>query len=116
MHLKKYPTYFVKNGARKAVYYTVDARQLSERGWTEESVKPAEPVKVTGVPIPITKPEPVAAKPEPVEVAPEVEEDVNLDEMTRAELVVFAEKNDIEFKSYAPKAEILEACKEFVNG
>lgn len=109
MHLKKYPTYFVKDGIRKAVYYTVDARQLSERGWIEESVKSAEPVKVTGVPIPITKPE-------PIEVAPEVEEDVDLDEMTRAELMTFAEKNDIEFKSYASKAEILEACKEFVDG
>jgi hypothetical protein len=114
MHLKNRPTYFVKNGVRKPVYYTVDARQLIENGWTEEggSAVP-EPVKVTGVAIPITSPEPAKAK---ENEATEPKTEVDLDGMTRAELVEFAESNDIEFKSYASKAEILEACKEFANG
>jgi hypothetical protein len=114
MHLKNRPTYFVKNGVRKPVYYTVDARQLIENGWTEEGGSAApEPVKVTGIPIPITSPEPVKVE---ENKTTESKTEVDLDGMTRAELVEFAESNDIEFKSYASKADILEACKEFVDG
>jgi hypothetical protein len=101
MHLKNCPVYFVKDGQRQAVYYTVDARQLTEDGWTieQEEEQTLEPAAVE------------APK------APEVvtEEDL-LDEMTRAELIDFAEANGIEFKSSASKADILEACKEFADG
>jgi hypothetical protein len=98
MHLKNCPVYFVKDGQRQAVYYSVDARQLTEDGWTveQEEEQALEPV--------------VAKAPEAV-----AEEDP-LDEMTRAELIDFAESNGIEFKSSASKADILEACKEFADG
>lgn len=116
MHLKNRPTYFVKNGIRKPVYYSVDARQLIENGWVEEGTSVApEPIKVTGVPIPITSPEPAKVEVE-AETAPESEAEADLDAMTRAELVQFAEANGIEFKSYASKSEILEACKESLDG
>jgi hypothetical protein len=112
MHLKNRPTYFVKNGIRKPVYYSVDARQLIENGWAVEgSVAEAAPVKIAESPVAIADPKPADIKPE---AEPEAEPD--LDSMTRAELVQFAEANDVEFKSYASKAEILEACKEYVNG
>jgi len=66
----------------------------------------------------VAVPAPAAIQEEPlsVEVTSQKPEAGNLDEMTRAELVAFAEENEIEFKSYASKAEILEACKEFVDG
>jgi hypothetical protein len=115
MHLKKLPTYFVKGDQRKAVYHTVLARELQAAGWKVEGEEQASKPK-TVAPAPVAAPEVVEEAPEPIEAVSELAEDVNLDEMTRAELVVFAEKNDIEFKSYASKAEILEACKEFVNG
>lgn len=108
MHLKNRPTYFVKNGVRKPVYYTVDARQLIENGWIKEGSSAAAPVKVTGVAIPITSPEPAVNESEAVA---EPKSEVDLDSMTRAELITFAESNGVEFKSYASKAEILEACK-----
>lgn len=104
MHLKNRPVYFVKDGQRLAVYYTVDARQLTEEGWTiEQQEKPAEEVTVTEL-------SEVFAEEE------EADEEESLDEMTRAELIDFAAANDIEIKSSASKAEILEACKEFVDG
>lgn len=106
MHLKNRPTYFVKNGIRKPVYYSVDARQLIDNGWIEEgsSVTP-EPAKEASV----TMPEPKE------EAAPEPVAEVNLEDMTRAELVKFAEANDVEFKSYGTKSEILEACSKLIR-
>lgn len=114
MHLKNRPTYFVKDGKRKAAFYTVYARELIEAGWVPEekaSVVAAQEVKATKEPEPAKVKEPIV-EPAPTEEATTV----NLDDMTRAELVEFAEANDIEFKSYASKADILEACKEFSNG
>jgi hypothetical protein len=122
MHLKNRPVYFVKDGNRRAVYYSVDARELAEGGWEIEQsiptptappeVKLAQlksdqgPTGVSGIPGPtgIMVEEPVIEPTEP-----------DLDGMTRAELIEFAEANDIEFKSNAPKADILEACKEFAD-
>jgi hypothetical protein len=97
MHLKKRPVYFTKDGERQAVYYTVDARQLTEAGWI------------------IEQEEEETLEPTVVEAPETVAEEDPLDEMTRAELIDFAEANGIEFKSSASKADILEACKEFAD-
>lgn len=49
--------------------------------------------------------------PEPVAVATEPEEEgLDLEGMTRVELLKFAEENGIEVKSNSSKAEILKAC------
>lgn len=111
MHLKKLPTYFVKGDQRKAVYYTVLARELQAAGWAPETGEQVTEPKTVS-------PATVAVQEAPAQVEPvaEVKEEANLDEMTRAELITFAEENNIEFKSYGSKAEILEACKEFVDG
>lgn len=114
MHLKNRPTYFVKDGKRKAVFYTVNARELTEAGWVPEEEAPVvavQEVEVTKETEPVKVEEPIV-EPAPTEEAATA----NLDDMTRAELVEFAEANNIEFKSYASKADILEACKGFVNG
>ena len=108
MHLQNRPTYFVKDGNRKAVYYTVDARELTEDGWVVEQDAT------------VASPKPKAAQPKPVQPVQPVTElteasEPDLDGMTRAGLVEFAEANGIEFKSNASKADILEACKEFAN-
>ncbi len=115
MHLKKLPTFFVKGDQRKAVYHTVQARELEAAGWKIEgkdrTAEPSTPAPVVA-PVPAPAQQPVEAL-EPVAVE---EAKANLDDMTRAELVEFAEANRIEFKSYSSKADILEACKEFANG
>jgi hypothetical protein len=115
MHLKKLPTFFVKGDQRKAVYHTVQARELEAAGWTIESedrkTKPS-----AAAPVVESKPEPVQHPAEALEPVAAEEAKTNLDDMTRSELVEFAEANGIEFKSYASKADILEACKGFANG
>ena len=108
MHLKNRPVYFVKDGNRRAAYYSVDARELTEAGWVIEQDAAAAPQKAE-----VVQPKPVQIEVPVVEPAEASEAD--LDGMTRAELVEFAEANDIEFKSNAPKADILEACKEFAD-
>jgi hypothetical protein len=123
MHLQNRPTYFVKDGNRKAVYYTVDARELTEAGWVAEQDATVVPPKAKAAqPKPDQGPTGVAGIQGPIGVI--VEEPViepteatgpDLDGMTRAGLVEFAEANGIEFKSNAPKADILEACKEFAD-
>jgi hypothetical protein len=108
MHLKNRPTYFVKDGNRRAVYYSVDARELAGAGWLVE-----QEAVVTPATAKVVQPKQVQVEAPVVEPVDASEPD--LDGMTRAELVEFAEANDIEFKSNAPKADILEACKEFVD-
>ena len=115
MHLKKLPTFFVKDGQRKPVYYTVQARELEAAGWTilgkDRTTEPSPVAPVTE-----PAPEPVQQPVEGLEPVTTQGTKPNLDDMTRAELVEFAEANGVEFKSYASKADILEACKEFANG
>ncbi len=112
MHLKNRPTYFTKNGIRKPVYYSVDARQLVENGWIREQVAEAKtPVVVEAAAV-------AAAPPETEKIEPETTsqstKEVDFGGMTRAELIRFAEENNLEFKSYGSKAEILEVCMKAV--
>jgi hypothetical protein len=44
-HLKKLPTYFVKDGVRREAYFTVQARELLEQGFVEEGAEKAEPAE-----------------------------------------------------------------------
>jgi len=111
-HLKKLPTYFVKGDERRAAYYTINARELMAAGFVEEGAEPNQPIK--------------AHEPKPVpEILVEVGLDAfdtesikgegsedNLDDMTKAELVEYAEEHGLEFKPNQPKAEILQICKD----
>jgi hypothetical protein len=122
MHLKDCPTYFTKDGKRKAVYHTVVARELTEAGWVAEEPPVTLVEKLKGLrrlteekapkePAPVSTEEPVV-QPAPIEEGTSA----SLDNMTRAELIEFAGVNGVEIKSNALKAEILEACKESVDG
>ena len=51
-----------------------------------------------------------------IEMDEQQEPEKGLDEMTKAELIAYAEGNDIQFKPYATKSEILEACQAAENG
>lgn len=110
-HLKKLPTWFVKDGERRSAFFTIQARQLKEAGWVEEGAK-AE------------KREPIEKQPEIVVEAgttaydstdalqePQAEEG-DLDGMTKAELLDWALDQGHDLKNSLPKAEILKACKE----
>jgi hypothetical protein len=109
MHLNKLPTYFVKGDDRRAVYYTVIATELMAEGYVEEG----EPAKVSNNPV-RTPEQPVVAGGDAYEDLVDPELKSNLDEMTRAELIEWAEgKKGLRIRSNAPKAEILSACKAY---
>jgi hypothetical protein len=110
-HLRKLPTYFVKDGVRKAAYFSVRARELRAAGYVEEGEK--------------------AVVREPIEKQPEIvvevgttaydstdtlqepqAEDNDLDGMTKAELLDWAMDQGHDLKNALPKAEILASCKE----
>ena len=111
-HLSKLPTYFVKGDDRRAAYYTIQARELRDRGYVEEGGERA-----------------VAAK--PIERLPEIVNEVgaepfdstesltepvakegDLDSMTKAELLDYALERGVDLPNNDLKAEILAACKE----
>lgn len=98
MYLPQRPTYYVKDGNRRAVYYTVDARQLSEKGWVVEGKQIQEPITEE-----VATEEPIA---EP--------EDIN--NMTKAELVDYAKRNNISIDTWASKAVIFETICNAENG
>lgn len=111
MHLPGYPVYFVKDGKRRAVYYTAEARDLKAMGWApEEDLK----VEVKSQP----KQEVAASKPEAIK--PEVvvestpQEDGELPDfefMTRSELLKYAMDRGVDLPNNALKAELVEACR-----
>lgn len=120
MHLKDRPTYFTKEGAVKAVYYSVDARQLADAGWVladelnEEARKEEE----------LALEEELDIEDELIteEAQPEVEEEKTdevdrskLEGMTKSELIEFASQNNIEIDPYGLKSEVLDACIKYLE-
>lgn len=53
MHLEKLPTIFIKDGEERKVYFTIQARELSEEGWIEKAPRANPPMLKTA-----KKPEP----------------------------------------------------------
>lgn len=43
MHLPELPTIFVKNGEERKVFFTVQARELTEMGWVEKGKETPAP-------------------------------------------------------------------------
>lgn len=107
-HLRKLPTYFVKGDERRAAYYTIQARELREAGFVEESEK--------AVPAPTPKPVPevvVEAGGSAFDMDDKLEiEEESLEEMTKAELLDWAMDHGHDLKNALPKAEIFAKCKE----
>jgi hypothetical protein len=118
MHLKNLPTYFIKGDDRRAVYYTVIADELRAQGFVEESVlaePAAEDKKIPERPVVagVDAFEDVMNADQPDDGAvDESEQDIDLDSLTRAELIDLARAIGISVKQNASKAEILKLCKE----
>jgi hypothetical protein len=110
-HLKKLPTYFVKDGVRRAAYYTIQAREFRAAGFVEEGA-PAEAAPVA----PKVPEQPVVAGGDGFEDLMADQLKTELDSMTKAELLEWAEDLGYDLKNALPKAEILAMCKHIENG
>jgi hypothetical protein len=110
MHLAGYPKYFVKDGKRRAVYFTGEVRDLIAMGWRPEG-RPKPERKIQPEPEP--EPEPVAQT-EEVIVEIQVEgatEKPAFEFMTKAELIKYAKDRGVELQQTSLKAEMIEACE-----
>jgi len=109
-HLRKRPTYFVKDGVRREAFFTIQARELREQGFVEEGAELPKPPKVEKK-LPEVAVE-VGGDAFDFETAVEVVGET-LDDMTKIELIEYAEEHGLEFKPNQPKFEILEICKDY---
>lgn len=113
MHLRNYPRYYIKNGKRRAVYYTAEVRDLKALGWTEEG-KDAPALGLVAAPV--AEPEARHAaepevKPEHETERQETDEAVDLTGLTRAELLQYALDRGVDLPNNASKTQLLEACE-----
>ena len=114
-HLKKLPTWFVKGDLRLAAFYTIQARELRARGYTEEGEKAEvrEPIKKQ----PEIVVEAGTTAYDSTDALQESQTEVDdLDGMTKAELLDWAMDHGHDLKNALPKAEILASCKEIEEG
>ena len=113
-HLKKLPTYFIKDGVRKAAYYTVQARELLAKGFVEEGAEPNQPIKAhEPKPVPETLVEAGVDAFEPEAIKAEGSED-SLEEMTKTELLAFAMERGVDLPNSDRKADILAECRKLL--
>jgi hypothetical protein len=106
-YLAELPTYFVKDGERRGVYYTIQATELLADGWVEEGSKAQT--------APAPKPIPeiiVEAGQDAFDVDSLKLDEESLDDLTKAELLDYALERGHDLKNALPKAEILKICKE----
>jgi len=110
-HLRKLPTYFVKDGERRrAAYYTIQARELRNLGYVEEGEKAVAAKPIERLPEIVNE---VGAEPfDSTESLTEpMAEENDLDSMTKAELLDYALERGVDLPNNDLKAEILAACK-----
>ena len=111
-HLRKLPTYFIKDGERRRVaYYTVQARELREAGYVEEGEKAVARPAIEKQPEIIVEAGTTAYDSTDAIQEPLAEEG-DLDGMTKAELLDYAMDQGHDLKNALPKSEILSLCKE----
>lgn len=125
MYLRGYPKYYVKDGKRRPVYYTADARDLTAKGWRPEEEKTAEvhkPAQAEKVSAPVEQPKPVEKiEVEVIEDAVQEPKLINTDElpdfefMTKPELLEYAMNRGVDLPNNALKAELVKACRELVD-
>ena len=111
-HLKKLPTYFVKEGERRrAAYYTIQARELRDAGYVEEGEKAVAAKPIERLPEIVNE---VGA--EPYDSTESLTEPMaakgDLDSMTKAELLDWALEQGHDLPNNDLKSAILAACKE----
>ena len=111
-HLRKLPTYFIKDGERRrAAYYTIQARELREAGYVEEGEKAVARLSIERQPEIIVEAGTTAYDSTEALQEPLAEED-DLDAMTKAELLNYAMDQGHDLKNSLPKSEILGLCKD----
>lgn len=116
MYVRGFPKYYVKDGERRAVYYTAEVRDLTSLGWVAEE----SPKKATTKAKPAPEPAP-ELQPQGQPEAPRLEADVvvegdtdsqpSFDFMTKNELLQYALDRGVDLPNNAPKAQLVEACK-----
>ena len=110
-HLKKLPTWFIKDGNRRSAFFTIQARQLEEAGWVEEGEKAEKRKPLDRQPEIVVEAGTTAYDSTSALQEPQAGED-DLDSMTKVELLDWAMGKGHDLKNALPKAEILSACKE----
>ena len=110
-HLKKLPTYFVKEGERRAAYYTIQARELRNEGYVEEGEKAQAKKPIERQPEIVVEAGTTAY--DSTEALQEPQSDgETLEEMTKAELLDWALERGHDLPNNDLKSEIFAACKE----
>jgi hypothetical protein len=110
-HLKKLPTYFVKDGVRKSAYYTIQARELRKQGFVEEGEKAVKKDPISALPEIVV--EAGATAYDSTDSLQEPQSDgETLEQMTKAELLDWALEKGFDLKNNDPKSEIFQRCKE----
>lgn len=110
-HLKKLPTWFVRDGGRRSAFFTIQARELLAAGWVEEGEKAEKRKPIEKQPEIVVEAGTTAYDSTDALQEPQAEED-DLDGMTKAELLDWALDRGHDLPSNDLKAEILKACKE----
>jgi hypothetical protein len=110
-HLKKLPTWFVRDGGRRSAFFTIQARELLAAGWVEEGEKAEKRKPIEKQPEIVVEAGTTAYDSTDALQEPQAEED-DLDGMTKAELLDWALDRGHDLPNNDLKAEILKACKE----
>ena len=128
MHLQGYPKYYTKDGKRRPVYYTADARDLTAMGWKPEEDKPAKASKAEKVlkadkpaaveaPLAVEKIEVEVVEDEPKGVTAKQESELpDFEFMTKPELFEYASQRGVELPINTLKSELVKSCRELANG
>ena len=114
-HLKKLPTWYLKGDLRRGAYYTIQARELEEDGWTiegekAETRKPIEKQPEIVVEAGGTAYDSMESLQEPLA------EESDLEAMTKAELLDWAMDQGHDLKNALPKAQIFKQCQKIQDG
>ena len=113
-HLKKLPTWFIKEGERRrSAYFTVQARELRQAGYVEEGEKAVAHQPIERQPEIVVE---VGA--EPFDSTESLTEPMaeDLEGMTKAELLDWAMDMGHDLPNNALKSEIFAQCKEIEAG
>lgn len=134
MHLQGYPKYYIKDGRRRPVYYTSDARDLTAMGWKPEESKPSKVSKVEKTlkadkPVTAETPKPAEAQSVVEKIDVEVVEDEpegavikqeselpDFEFMTKTELLEYASQRGTELPINTLKSELVKTCRNLANG
>lgn len=112
MYVRGFPEYYVKDGERRAVYYSVEARDLKSLGWTLETKAKAVKQKAAKDPEPVIEEAPRIEVELVVEKSEQDQKELpDFEFMTKVELLQYALDRGVDLPNNALKADLVEACK-----